>query len=85
MNSDTGKIRMLSELKELSKTERAKYIPIDEQLMTIKQQETQQVSKFDNRSPLGRIRVKHRNSLRNHPCPCGSGIKFKRCCWDKTR
>lgn len=19
---------------------------------------------------------------RNQPCPCGSGLKFKRCCWD---
>jgi uncharacterized protein len=22
---------------------------------------------------------------RNDPCPCGSGLKFKRCCWNKTR
>lgn len=21
--------------------------------------------------------------LRNKPCPCGSGIKFKKCCMDK--
>lgn len=20
---------------------------------------------------------------RNAPCPCGSGVKFKRCCWGK--
>lgn len=20
--------------------------------------------------------------MRNQPCPCGSGKKFKRCCWD---
>ena len=22
---------------------------------------------------------------RNHPCPCGSGKKFKKCCIDKIR
>jgi len=21
--------------------------------------------------------------MRNHPCVCGSGKKFKKCCWDK--
>jgi len=21
---------------------------------------------------------------RNEPCPCGSGKKFKKCCWNKT-
>ncbi len=21
---------------------------------------------------------------RNHPCPCGSGRKYKRCCWDRN-
>ena len=22
---------------------------------------------------------------RNQPCPCGSGRKYKRCCWEKDR
>jgi tetratricopeptide (TPR) repeat protein len=22
---------------------------------------------------------------RNEPCPCGSGLKYKRCCWDRDR
>ena len=22
-----------------------------------------------------------KNNMRNKPCVCGSGIKFKRCCW----
>lgn len=26
-------------------------------------------------------RVKLKNSYRNRPCPCGSGKKFKKCCW----
>lgn len=24
-------------------------------------------------------------ATRNDPCPCGSGLKFKRCCWEKRR
>ena len=23
-----------------------------------------------------------KNTQRNQPCPCGSGQKFKKCCWD---
>lgn len=26
---------------------------------------------------------KRKNWMRNKPCPCGSGLKFKRCCWSK--
>ena len=28
-------------------------------------------------------KVKRKNYMRNMPCPCQSGIKFKRCCWRK--
>ncbi len=24
-----------------------------------------------------------KNSMKNKPCPCGSGKKFKTCCWSK--
>lgn len=24
-----------------------------------------------------------KNWMRNRPCPCGSGKKFKKCCWAK--
>lgn len=26
---------------------------------------------------------KRKNWMRNQPCPCKSGHKFKRCCWSK--
>lgn len=26
-----------------------------------------------------------KNYMRNRPCPCNSGRKFKRCCWSKFR
>jgi hypothetical protein len=25
----------------------------------------------------------HKKLSRNAPCPCGSGRKYKQCCWDK--
>ena len=84
MNTDTGKIIDFEAMKELSEAEQAKYVSIDELAMTLKQKRDKQVSVHDNRSPLGKLRIKHKNSLRNKPCPCGSGIKFKKCCWDKV-
>jgi len=33
---------------------------------------------------LNKMAKKRRISWRkNKPCPCGSGLKFKNCCWDK--
>lgn len=26
---------------------------------------------------------RRKNWMRNKPCPCGSGKKFKKCCWTK--
>lgn len=26
---------------------------------------------------------RRKNFMRNKPCPCGSGKKFKKCCWSK--
>ena len=28
-------------------------------------------------------REQRKGCMRNKPCPCGSGVKFKRCCWSK--
>lgn len=82
MNTDTGRIVNRDELNKMDEFMKEKCVPIDEQMLTLKQKANMQVSKFDNRSVLGQIRIKGRNSLRNKPCPCGSGIKFKKCCWN---
>ena len=29
------------------------------------------------------MKFARKNSMRNKPCGCGSGKKFKRCCWNK--
>jgi len=84
MNSETGRIMTRLEVEALSDTEKAKCVPIDEQMMTLKQKLEMQVSPHDSKSELGKLRIRHKNSLRNQPCPCGSGYKFKKCCWSKV-
>lgn len=85
MNSETGQILPPLEVKGLDTVTRAKFFQIDERLMTEKQRQNLQVSKRDNRSPLGKLRFKTFNNLRNKPCPvCSSGKKFKKCCWNKV-
>lgn len=38
-------------------------------------------NQHDELEPMG---VKQRKGwMRNKPCICGSGVKFKRCCWSK--
>ncbi len=35
---------------------------------------------FEELKPMGRKQRK--GYMRNQPCICGSGKKFKKCCWD---
>ena len=84
MNCETGRIITREEMENLFQPEKSKYVEIEEAAMTLKQKQQMQVSKHDNVSQLGRLRYKSLNSFRNKPCPiCGSGIKFKKCCWNK--
>ena len=58
----------------------AKFVQeIDEVDMTPKQKANRKVNPKDHKSPLG----KRLGAARNKPCPCGSGLKLKRCCWRK--
>ena len=84
MNTETGKILNRAELARMEDMLQAKCVPITEQMMTARQKQTRQVSKYDGRSVLGRYRFRHEKRLRNKPCPCGSGVKFKKCCWNKV-
>ncbi|PYT09713.1 MAG: hypothetical protein DMF49_01370 [Acidobacteria bacterium] len=34
---------------------------------------------------LGKRPVDYGSASRNDRCPCGSGKKFKSCCWDKVQ
>jgi uncharacterized protein YecA (UPF0149 family) len=35
------------------------------------------------RALTGESPARRKNYMRNQPCVCGSGTKFKRCCWNK--
>ena len=83
MNSETGKIVESRELVGIQRPELDKFFEISEDQMTEKQKASMQVSPYDNKSELGKLRIKNKNRFRNKPCPCGSGKKFKKCCWSK--
>ena len=44
-------------------------------MVPIRDEELQTVVRMD--------RAERKNWMRNKPCPCGSGKKFKKCCWNK--
>ena len=68
MDCNTGKIYTLTE-KEASAFAEAKGRAL------VALTETQ----HERLKPMGE--PKRKNYMRNQPCVCGSGKKFKRCCW----
>lgn len=71
MNTDTGFIKRFTdeELEQVLKGEQgSKYKEVD----------------IENLPPIKQIQLREKGETkigRNDPCPCGSGKKFKRCCW----
>ena len=84
MDIRDGSIIDKKELEEIKKEDAnaEKFLKeISEQDMTAKQLKKKKVSKYDNRSPLGKLRKTEIEKIgRNEPCPCDSGKKFKKCC-----
>ena len=37
----------------------------------------------ENKELLPLTKRVRKNKMRNKPCVCGSGVKFKKCCWGK--
>jgi len=59
------------------------FVTVDDKDMTKKQRKEMKVSLKDHRSKLGKkltYERKARKIGRNEPCPCGSGLKYKKCC-----
>lgn len=83
MDCDSGRIHMVrneDELKELMK-QYANLLQVKPNDITKLQLQRMQVSQYDTRSTLGKIRQRHIAKVgRNAPCPCGSGHKYKKCC-----
>lgn len=63
MNINTGEIIENSALKELFFEKQQEFVQVNEEDMTPKQKLTKQVSLHDNRSRLGKLRVKSKNNL----------------------
>jgi uncharacterized protein YecA (UPF0149 family) len=40
---------------------------------------------YDKRQRAAGLKDKLASAKRNGQCPCGSGRKFKRCCWGKLQ
>ena len=95
MDDRSGKIYTEKELENLlgkdfkkSLEFKSHFIPVKEDEMTAKQKKNKQVALQDNRSYLGRKRIQARKRHhigRNDMCPCGSGMKYKKCCLNKKR
>lgn len=84
MDVRTGKIYSEEEISEmfgsvLMKDTRQYLTPLDINQLTAKQKFSKQVSKFDSRSYAGKKRIVANKKMRNQPCPCGSGLKYKNC------
>jgi len=71
MDTRTGWVKSAEELQIMEEVERSKYTkPIEERNLTEVQ--------IQNLRMFGGIKIG-----RNDICPCGSGIKFKKCCLNK--
>lgn len=70
MDSKTGQIYKLDseEARRLNKETKRRLIPLTES-------ENIELTSMANKT--------RKNWMRNRPCICGSGKKFKRCCWSK--
>lgn len=85
MDCETGRITANDSDEVVDALAKALQIPVSKDDMTKKQFENMQVSTHDTRSKLGKVRRNTYNNLRNKPCVCGSGVKFKKCCWSKMQ
>ena len=68
MDMETGEILYGDEAKEAIANPRRK-------MMELTEEEAEMMKPKSKRE--------RKNWMRNKPCPCGSGKKFKKCCWSK--
>ena len=87
MNPMTGEIHRISEeesremkkefIEKLNKTtDRSdRMMSLEQKLVSLSEEEVEKLEPLNKRDRKG--------WMRNQPCPCGSGKKFKKCCWSK--
>lgn len=73
MNVDTGQLYYFDSEEALMKSQR--------ELMEERQQRLVELSDHDARTLTPMSNGRRKNWMRNQPCVCGSGKKFKKCCW----
>jgi len=84
MAPETGQITGNPAVIEQLLKEGEMVIKFDNRILTKKQRATKQISLKDYTSKAGQLRRKAAKTGRNEPCPCGSGVKFKKCCLIST-
>ncbi|GGO89127.1 hypothetical protein GCM10011348_46150 [Marinobacterium nitratireducens] len=72
MNIDTGQIHHFDS-EEALRAFKKDLAQRDQRLVELSDHEARTLKPMSN----GR----RKNWMRNQPCPCGSGSKFKKCCW----
>lgn len=78
MDDRTGNI--VSDINLIPEAQKIFYKPIDRNILTGKQRQEMRVNLHDRVTPAAKQLHLSRGSMRNKPCPCGSGVKFKKCC-----
>lgn len=73
MNIDTGQIHHFASEEDLK--------AYRDMLMDDHRQRLVELSDHDGRTVDGMSNGRRKNWMRNKPCVCGSGEKFKKCCW----
>lgn len=76
MDLRTGEIIAIKSLLDIKEKDRKFFVPLKPDALTSRQERSMLVSVNDHRSQAGKLL----GSQRNLPCPCGSGIKLKKCC-----
>lgn len=84
MNPMTGEIHHLTdedwramekEHHQMFDQREGRMMSLEQKLVSLTDEEAEKLESLDKRERKG--------WMRNQPCPCGSGKKFKKCCWSK--
>lgn len=57
----------------------------DEQMKKLMSKDPEKAKRYKQVEHATPLQLKRKNVHRNEPCPCGSGKKFKKCCWANAK
>lgn len=75
MHCDTGSIERFDNENDLRQAQEEMRRSFNREMLELSEEQ------FGELKPM--TRRLRKNTMRNKPCPCGSNMKFKRCCWGK--